>query len=207
MRAILSERDAIKAHRSLYVKGKILHRDISSNNIIITNPEMADGFKGMLIDLDLAKVRDSGPSGARHQTGTMQFMAVEVLRKTDHTYRHDLESFFYVLLWMCARQSWNNGFGGVEKPPKESLLRKWEIGRFQDIADAKEGHMTVNSLERIMSEFPESLNVVKTLCLRIRKILFPLDKDERMSFGTPAGDPDQLYGPIIAAYDEAIGKL
>jgi hypothetical protein len=202
-----SERDAIKAHRSLYVKGKILHRDISSNNIIITNPEMADGFKGMLIDLDLAKVRDSGPSGARHQTGTMQFMAVEVLRKTDHTYRHDLESFFYVLLWMCARQSWNNGFGGVEKPPKESLLRKWEIGRFQDIADAKEGHMTVNSLERIMSEFPESLNVVKTLCLRIRKILFPLDKDERMSFGTPAGDPDQLYGPIIAAYDEAIGKL
>ncbi|KAG5985582.1 hypothetical protein E4U52_001176, partial [Claviceps spartinae] len=72
-----AERDAIKAHQSLYVKGKILHRDISSNNIIITNPETADGFKGMLIDLDLAKVRDSGPSGARHQTGTMQFMAVE----------------------------------------------------------------------------------------------------------------------------------
>ncbi|KAK7416064.1 hypothetical protein QQZ08_012146 [Neonectria magnoliae] len=44
-------------------------------------PELADGCKGMLIDLDLAKVRDSGPSGARHQTGTMQFMAVEVLRK------------------------------------------------------------------------------------------------------------------------------
>ncbi|KAI1315996.1 serine/threonine-protein kinase Sgk2, partial [Xylariaceae sp. FL0255] len=89
-------RDAIKAHQSLYETGKILHRDISSNNIIITKPEAADGFKGMLIDLDLAKVRDSGPSGAWHQTGTMQFMAVEVLRKTDHTYRHDLESFFYV---------------------------------------------------------------------------------------------------------------
>ncbi|KAI1181365.1 hypothetical protein F5B17DRAFT_319467, partial [Nemania serpens] len=89
-------RDAIKAHQSLYETGNILHRDISSNNIIITEPEMAGGFNGMLIDLDLAKIRDSGPSGARHQTGTMQFMAVEVLRKTDHTYRHDLESFFYV---------------------------------------------------------------------------------------------------------------
>lgn len=202
-----SERDAIQAHRSLYVKGKILHRDISSNNIIITKPETANGFKGMLIDLDLAKVRESGPSGARHQTGTMQFMAVEVLRKADHTYRHDLESFFYVLIWMCARQSWSNGFGGVETPPKESRLRKWEIGTFKDIADAKAGHMTVDGLDWIVSEFPTALDVVKPLCFRVRKILFPLNKDERMSFGTPAGDPDQLYGPIIAAYDEAISQL
>ncbi|KJZ69215.1 hypothetical protein HIM_11394 [Hirsutella minnesotensis 3608] len=202
-----SMRDAIKAHQSLYMTGNILHRDISSNNIIITDPETADGFKGMLIDLDLAKVRDSGPSGARHQTGTMQFMAVEVLRKADHTYRHDLESFFYVLLWMCARYSWSNGFGGEEKLPKESDLRNWEIGSFRDIAKAKEGDMTVNGLERIMSEFPEALDVVKPLCLRIRKLLFPLDKDERMSFGTPAGDPGQLYKPIIAAYDEIINII
>ncbi|KAI3331206.1 serine/threonine-protein kinase Sgk2 [Ustulina deusta] len=188
--------------------GNILHRDISSNNIIITKPEMAGGFNGMLIDLDLAKVRDSGPSGARHQTGTMQFMAVEVLRKTDHTYRHDLESFFYVLLWMCARQSWSNGFArGGEKPPKESILRRWEIGTFDSIADAKEGHMTVNSLKRIMGEFPRSLDIVKTLCLKIRKILFPLNKDEEMSFGTPAGDPDQLYSPVIAAFDDAIKNM
>jgi hypothetical protein len=202
-----SKRDAIKAHRSLYIKGKILHRDISSNNIIITKPETADGFKGMLIDLDFAKIRDSDPSGARYRTGTMQFMAVEVLRKADHTYRHDLESFFYVLIWMCARQSWSNGFGGVEKPPKENLLRKWEIGSFQDIARTKAGDMTVDGLEGIMGEFPKALDVVKPLCLRIRKILFPLDQDERMSFGTPAGDPDQLYRPIITAYNEAISKL
>ncbi|OTB10888.1 hypothetical protein K445DRAFT_322656 [Daldinia sp. EC12] len=202
-----SLRDAIKAHQSLYIKGKILHRDISSNNIIITKPERANGFKGMLIDLDLAKVRDSGPSGARHRTGTMQFMAIEVLRKTDHTYRHDLESFFYVLLWMCACQSWWNGFGSVEKPPQKSLLRKWGIGSFEDIADAKEGHMTVNGLERIMGEFPKALDVVKPLCLKIRKILFPFDKDERMSFGTPVGNPTQLYKPIIAVYDETISKL
>lgn len=200
-------RDAILAHKSLYMTGNVLHRDISSNNIIITNADIADGFKGMLIDLDLAKVRDSNPSGARHQTGTMQFMAVEVLRTADHTYRHDLESFFYVLLWMCARQSWYNGISGRERPPRESLLRKWEIGTFKDIADAKEGHMTVNGLERIMNEFPEGLDFLKPLCLSIRKILFPLDKDERMSFGTPAGDPDQLYAPILAAYDKVISGL
>ncbi|KAI1181406.1 serine/threonine-protein kinase Sgk2 [Nemania serpens] len=168
---------------------------------------MAGGFNGMLIDLDLAKIRDSGPSGARHQTGTMQFMAVEVLRKTDHTYRHDLESFFYVLLWMCARQSWRNGFARGEKPPKESILRRWEIGSFRDIARNKAGDMTVDGLEGIMTEFPSMLDFVQPLCLRIRKILFPLDKDERMSFGTPAGDPDQLYNPIIAAFDNAIRNI
>jgi len=59
-------RDAIKAHRSLYTDGKILHRDVSENNIIITDPKEADGFTGMLIDEDLAKEIGSGRSGARH---------------------------------------------------------------------------------------------------------------------------------------------
>jgi hypothetical protein len=29
----------------------------------------------------------------------MEFMAIEVLLGISHTYRHDLESFFYVLIW------------------------------------------------------------------------------------------------------------
>jgi hypothetical protein len=37
-----------------------------------------------------------------------------------------------------------------------------------------------------------------------KKSLFPLDNEERISFGTPAGDLDQLYRPIIAAYNDAI---
>ncbi|KAF4123759.1 Protein kinase domain, partial [Geosmithia morbida] len=196
-----------RAHRSLYITGNILHRDISSNNIIITRPETADGFNGMLIDLDLAKERDSRPSGARHLTGTVQFMAVEVLRRVDHTYRHDLESFFYVLLWMCARQSWYNGFKGEgkKKKPRESLLRKWEVGGLEEIAMTKEGAMSVNGLERIMGEFPETLDVVKPLCLRIRSILF--SDTARMVLGTPLGDPDQLYSPIIEAYNDVISRL
>jgi serine/threonine protein kinase len=192
-------------HISHYKTGNILHRDISSNNIIITEPEAADGFKGVLIDLSLAKVKDSSPSGARHQTGMMQFMAVEVLRTVDHTYRHDLESFFYVLLWMCARQAWHNGFAGRGRPPKESLLRKWEIGSFREIASAKRGHMTVDGMDEIMDEFPGPLDVVKPLCLKIRTILF--GNSARLALGTPAGEPNELYEPIIAAYDEAIRNL
>ena len=54
--------DAIKGHRSLYMDGGILHRNISENNIIITDPIRTNGFRGILIDLDLTKVVGSGPS-------------------------------------------------------------------------------------------------------------------------------------------------
>jgi serine/threonine protein kinase len=72
-------RDAIAGHRSLLEDGKILHGDISENNIIITEHIGDEGLRGRLIDLDLAKELDSVPSGASHRTGTMQFMAIEVL--------------------------------------------------------------------------------------------------------------------------------
>ena len=103
-------RDSIKAHSSLYIKGKILFRDISENNIIITDPKKANGFTGMLIDLDLAKEIGSEQTGETHPTGTMEFMSIEALRKVDHTYRHDLESIFYVLFWICARRVWQREF-------------------------------------------------------------------------------------------------
>ncbi|KAI1969878.1 hypothetical protein LOZ53_006367 [Ophidiomyces ophidiicola] len=52
---LMALRDSILAHRSLYLDGNILHRDISENNIIITDSGEAGGKSGMLIDLDLAK--------------------------------------------------------------------------------------------------------------------------------------------------------
>ncbi|PNP52074.1 hypothetical protein THARTR1_07283 [Trichoderma harzianum] len=202
-----SLRDAIKAHHSLYTRGNILHRDVSPNNIIITKPQTEDGFKGMLIDLDLAKVMDSDPSSAQHQTGTLQFMAIEVLRNVDHTYRHDLESFFYVLIWMCGRESWSKVFTFGELPPNGSRLRRWEIGDLMTISDSKAYHMTRDGIDLIMGEFPAALDIVKPLCLRIREILFPADAEGSVNLGTPAGDPDQLYRPIIEAYDATIGCL
>lgn len=94
-------RGAVVGHESLLEHGKILHRDVSENNIIITEHASEGDLKGRLIDLDLAKELDSVPSGASHRTGTMQFMAIEVLEGKGHTYRHDLESFLYVFIWMC----------------------------------------------------------------------------------------------------------
>lgn len=80
--------------------------------------------------LDLAKELDSLPSGAPHRTGTMQFMAIEVLEGKGHTYRHDLESFFYVFIWMCIRHGhddMDDKLNGKKwtRPAAISRLRDW----------------------------------------------------------------------------------
>ena len=192
--------DAIKAHKSLYLTGNILHRDISENNIIITDPKK-DGFHGMLIDLDLAKELGSGRSGARCRTGTMEFMAIEVLLGIAHTYRHDLESFFYVLIWLCGCRGWD--FAGRTKDrPEDSILIDWYTGTFRNIATAKRGHMQIDGFEVILDEFPQpEFDYIKPLCKELRGILFPYR--EGLFVGTPR-DPEVLYEPILRAFDKAI---
>lgn len=84
--------------KSLLKDGKMLHRDISENNIIITKSVAGKELKKCLIDMDLKKELNSVPSGASHRIGTIQFMSIEVLQSKGHTYRHDLESLFYVFI-------------------------------------------------------------------------------------------------------------
>lgn len=193
-------RDAIRAHRSLLLVANILHRDVSENNIIGTKPEETGGFAGVLIDLDLAKVLGSARSGARHQTGTVQFMALQVLKGIDHTYRHDLESFFYVFIWIFARRVWENEFfcSAADRPERD-VLKWWYTGSFDDIADRKEYNMSEKKFEGILDQFPQAFNPVHDLCRTLRRLLFRDEKD--VFVATPQGPPGILYDPILEAFD------
>ncbi|KAJ7592603.1 hypothetical protein C8J56DRAFT_761228, partial [Mycena floridula] len=98
--------EIIRCHFLLWQKG-LQHHDISVNNLMY-NPLTE---KGVLNDYDLAVFLPDEPSPAprRTPTGTMPFMALELLSKKGwngnvrRLYRHDLESFAWVLLWICAR--------------------------------------------------------------------------------------------------------
>lgn len=200
-------RDAIKAHRSLYMVGKILHRDISVNNIIITDPDCANGFSGLLIDLDLAKQVGSGRSGARHQTGTVEFMAIEVLHKVAHTFRHDLESFLYVLLWICGRKAWEReSFCDTNSRPSDNIFPTWYRGSFEEIAHSKQGYMHAYGFEYVLAQFPSSFDCIKPFCRKLRRILFPLGDEDKLDMGTPA-EPGPLYNAIISEFDSAISSI
>jgi len=165
--------DAVKAYRSLLVRAKILHRDISENNIIITDPKMANGCTGMLIDLDPAIVGGER-TGTRHQAGIMEFMTINVLRGVEHTYQHDLESFFYILLSICARRAWERKFHcNLKRRPKRNIMRKWYETNYEDTADAKRGSMYGDGFEDILEEFPQPFDGIKPLCREVPSILFP----------------------------------
>ncbi|KAH8998186.1 hypothetical protein EDB92DRAFT_2111982 [Lactarius akahatsu] len=94
-------RDAIT---EAYERVKILHRDVSAGNILITE----DG-SGILIDWDLSKkvVKDgSGKQRQHSRTGTWQFMSIARLQDSStrlHEVSDDLESFFLVLLYLVVK--------------------------------------------------------------------------------------------------------
>ncbi|KAF8509372.1 hypothetical protein BU17DRAFT_99005 [Hysterangium stoloniferum] len=121
---VTAVRDAIVAHGDAYDKAEILHRDINSGNILIT----ATGG-GLLIDWDLCKMLKHIHQGQAHTErtvitsptirtllGTWQFMAARLLvvptpgqPPAIPDRADDLESFFYVLVWIALRYT-KHGF-------------------------------------------------------------------------------------------------
>ncbi|KAL7815649.1 hypothetical protein V8C26DRAFT_435807 [Trichoderma gracile] len=162
--------NAIKAHQSLYTKGR----------------EM-----------------DKGPVKAGSRTGTKEFMAIRVLRGIEHTYRHDLESFFYVLLWQLIVRGWD--FVGRKNPVAISELHGWRAANsLEHLARNKQANMDKECFEAVLAEFPAEFDRLKPFCRTLRSILFPT-KDGAMFTGTPFGSK-ALYEPILEAFDEIIAK-
>jgi tRNA A-37 threonylcarbamoyl transferase component Bud32 len=89
----------IQGHESLYKAG-LLHRDISVNNLMINEDDDNPSWSSFLIDLDLAiKELREAAIRVKGKTGARAFMAVRALLDEQHSFMHDLESFFWVLFW------------------------------------------------------------------------------------------------------------
>ena len=204
-------RDAIKAHGSLLLNRKILHRDVSLNNIILTEPKQTGGLSGMLIDFDLAvTVGEDGKNERTEEqvmTGILEFIAIEILegalRKDtsgiEHTYRHDLESFFYVFLSVCIRYGWDGG-----KAPTQNPLSTWYTGKLENISTIKRGHIETGGFDvHVLRKFSPTFECVKELARTLRDILF---LKGALYTGTPQ-QPAALYNPIIKAFEDAMESL
>ncbi|KAI5832484.1 hypothetical protein K523DRAFT_144949 [Schizophyllum commune Tattone D] len=103
-------KDAIEAHQDLYIDADALHCDISENNIMAHEPAHSSRRQGLLIDLDgalhVGGKHKVGPMGCTR--GTLPYMAIEILQYpnlVEHAPWHDLESFLYVLMIICATYS------------------------------------------------------------------------------------------------------
>ncbi|PIL32428.1 hypothetical protein GSI_05130 [Ganoderma sinense ZZ0214-1] len=118
--------NCMSGHQDAVVKCGILHRDVSSGNILIrpelvcTDPETGNSenvvlWWGVLSDWELAKalpIEGKAVIKARqpHRTGTWYYMSVYSLTYPGHPVciADELESFFHVLLYLAVRFLWTN---------------------------------------------------------------------------------------------------
>ncbi|EKM57775.1 uncharacterized protein PHACADRAFT_206652 [Phanerochaete carnosa HHB-10118-sp] len=97
--------DAVQAHHWVYEIANILQMDISLENIMIA--ERDGQIHGVLGDWDLAgaPIPHNQPRSERKRLGSRPFMSADFYASWwtgEHFYRHDLESFYYVLAAFCA---------------------------------------------------------------------------------------------------------
>ncbi|KAI0096994.1 hypothetical protein GGR51DRAFT_541928 [Nemania sp. FL0031] len=167
--------DLVRALQSLYVDARILHRDVAIKNLIITPQHSADSPKGVLIDfnyaLDLDNVRPIEP-----MVGSDGFMAIGILSGQRHTYRHDLESLFYVFLWIAiANDRVHDEANDILKDmPKTSRLWKWCTMDFGAVGQDKTADMSPEGFEGILDEFSSDFAPLRGLAKELHALIFPV---------------------------------
>ncbi|CAG7999365.1 unnamed protein product [Penicillium salamii] len=159
----------IAGHQSLQKAG-ILHRDISVNNLMINEHKENPSWPSFLIDLDLAiREQRDGATGANGKTGTRAFMAIGSLLGEKHSFMHDLESFFWVIFWICVH------YEGPGKGKVVARFDKWNFVDTEELASTKKGEISdetdfVRSANEYFTEYYQPL----VPCVNaLRKVVFP----------------------------------
>ncbi|KAF2844618.1 hypothetical protein T440DRAFT_523364 [Plenodomus tracheiphilus IPT5] len=129
--------NCIAGYESLHTRAGMLQCDISPNNLMVNEDEDNPSWPAFLIDLDLAIKEDrEKASGARGKTGTRAFMAIGVLLDDElHSFMHDLESFFWVLFWICIH------YDGPNKGRVTPQFEKWNYIDTEELAKIKKGEV------------------------------------------------------------------
>ncbi|KAF5323747.1 hypothetical protein D9619_012876 [Psilocybe cf. subviscida] len=161
LQVLYAFRDAVAGHRALWIKN-ILHRDVSIHNILIGKEDARAGNRGVLIDLDMAINVTAYTPSKNPRTGTRAFQSVITLRPDarmipqDH--RDDLESFYYVLLWICSL------FISPRKLVNKAVLQDLEAPEDRSCADFKRS--VLSGVRALMSPWfidTVFMNLLKTL--------------------------------------------
>ncbi|OJD13994.1 hypothetical protein AJ78_05607 [Emergomyces pasteurianus Ep9510] len=161
----------IEGYEDLYNKTGLLQGDISPNNLMVNEDPENPSWKAFLIDLDLA-IRENreSSSGARGKTGTLAFMAIGVLLgKEDRSFMHDLESFFWVLYWICIH---------YERPGQGKTVPKfdkWNYMPMDELAEAKIGVVAQGDVfnDSATKYFTEYFQPLVPWVNKLRRVVFP----------------------------------
>ncbi|KAF7795529.1 hypothetical protein EIP86_006691 [Pleurotus ostreatoroseus] len=154
----------------LRYKAKMLHRDISVNNIMFQ--KQGDNYHFILNDFDMAVIlKDDGtrdsPS-SKHRTGTLPFMAVSLLRDaivtarssnrspTRHLLCHDYESLFWVCIW-CILTLFLDLLSQKHREDFIRIAKQWEDSNL-DFAQSNKLAISTRPLVNSGLELPEHVS-------------------------------------------------
>ncbi|KAJ2915533.1 hypothetical protein MD484_g4878, partial [Candolleomyces efflorescens] len=229
-------RDAIAAHK-LLVSRKIVHRDISPNNILLRGNGMDQGSRSIIIDLDHALRTNGFASEVRadFKKGTRMFQSVMSLKSYDmeteaeyiplYDYLDDLEAFFWVLLYLILSFK-PNGEPIPSKGFRERTLRGWsQLG--PDVAhDFKCSFLISSSNILIMRKTmdPGWQVIFDDFFLGFRAFVREIvDEKESLVYTSPTVLPDGTLAPnrfepiltriddhyhrVLTLFDEALAKV
>ncbi|KAF2001283.1 hypothetical protein P154DRAFT_596918 [Amniculicola lignicola CBS 123094] len=163
----------IEGYESLHTRAGLLQCDISPNNLMMNEEDDNPSWRAFLIDLDLAiKEQREKFSGARGKTGTRAFMAIGVLLDDkNHSFMHDLESFFWVLFWICVH------YDGPGKAIGATEFECWNYESDQKLAESKLGLVSIERqfLNRITKAFTPYYQPLIPHVNRLRRVVFPMN--------------------------------
>ncbi|KAH9861098.1 hypothetical protein IAQ61_010834 [Plenodomus lingam] len=161
----------IEGYESLHTRDGRLQGDISPNNLRINEDERNPSWPAFIIDLDLAiKEQREKASGARSKTGTRAFMAIGVLLDDEnHSFMHDLESFFWVLFWICIH------YDGPGKDIGPTEFECWNYEGNRKLAELKKGLISDEKdfLQTIETKFTSHYKSLVPCANRLRRKVFP----------------------------------
>ncbi|KAI0350426.1 hypothetical protein OH77DRAFT_1413071 [Trametes cingulata] len=219
---VMAIRDAIKGHRLAMEYGGILHKDVSSGNILIVDrPQPQHRSAGILHDFDYSSMtllpphEDSGGrfmgTGApatlhpleladevedvakyKERTGTYYFIALELIDPAQvaalHEPHHDLESFYWVLIYILLRHTAHNH---ADPKPCDVVF---PFGNDYQAATGKRGFLHESSLiitgNAPLTDMLEALNELVVEANRRRR---------------PGRSRKPLtYDEVLAIFDEAL---
>ena len=93
-----------------------------------------------LAELELEATWTVEPPPCSMLAGTKIFMAIGALLGEPHSFMHDLESFFWVLFWVCLHYGGRNRKGKVQHriiPEYE----EWNYADTEELAEIKAGQI------------------------------------------------------------------
>ncbi|EEH33159.1 hypothetical protein PAAG_04212 [Paracoccidioides lutzii Pb01] len=160
----------IEGYMSLHDEAGLIQCDVSPRNLMVNEDKDNPSWPAFLIDLDLAiKTQRDGSSGARGKTGTRAFMAIGVLYGEKHCFMHDLESFFWVLFWICIH---------YDAPGKGRIVERFEEWNYvstEKLADEKKGVISDEGdfLRILKDNFTPYYQSLIPCVNRLRRLVFP----------------------------------